>query len=138
LRSESEPPTTGRIRDTDTVHKREEPSNERLFVYGTLAPGQPNAHVLADVPGTCDEASVRGRLVQHGWGADMGYPALELSDEGNRVDGFVFTSQVLAEHWQRLDEFEGDAYERVVTQVRSNAGRHVRAHLYVALGHSSA
>jgi gamma-glutamylcyclotransferase (GGCT)/AIG2-like uncharacterized protein YtfP len=77
-------------------------------------------------------------LIQHGWGADLGYPALELNDEGNRVDGFVFISQVLAEHWQHLDEFEGDAYERVVAQVQLHDGLHVRAHLYVALGHPGA
>ena len=28
----------------------------RLFVYGTLAPGRANAHVLADIPGTWEPA----------------------------------------------------------------------------------
>src|SRR4051812_29713233 len=92
--------------------------SEPLFVYGTLAPGRPNEHVLEDVVGTWDEASVQGRLVQHGWGADLGYPALELSADGDWVVGLVFTSDALAEHWERLDEFEGDGYERVVTRAK--------------------
>lgn len=33
---------------------------EQLFVYGTLAPGRPNAHVLADVPGTWRPATISG------------------------------------------------------------------------------
>ena len=33
---------------------------QRLFVYGTLAPGRANGHVLADVPGTWELATVRG------------------------------------------------------------------------------
>lgn len=31
---------------------------EHLFVYGTLAPGRPNAHVLAEVPGTWRPATI--------------------------------------------------------------------------------
>ena len=45
---------------------------ERLFVYGSLAPGRPNAHVLAEVPGSWEPASVKGRLRAEGgawrWG----------------------------------------------------------------------
>jgi gamma-glutamylcyclotransferase (GGCT)/AIG2-like uncharacterized protein YtfP len=44
---------------------------ERLFVYGTLAPGRPNEHMLAEVDGEWETATVRGRLVQEGWGADL-------------------------------------------------------------------
>jgi gamma-glutamylcyclotransferase (GGCT)/AIG2-like uncharacterized protein YtfP len=31
---------------------------DRLFVYGTLAPGRPNEHVLADLGGTWEPAYV--------------------------------------------------------------------------------
>ena len=30
---------------------------QRLFVYGTLAPGQPNEHVLGDIEGSWETAS---------------------------------------------------------------------------------
>lgn len=33
---------------------------ERLFVYGTLAPGKPNEHVLAGLTGDWVAASVKG------------------------------------------------------------------------------
>ena len=42
---------------------------ERLFVYGTLQPGQPNEHELASISGEWSKAQVRGRLVDVGWGA---------------------------------------------------------------------
>ncbi len=45
---------------------------ERLFVCGTLAPGRPNAHILAEVPGSWEPASVTGTLRAEGWGAAMG------------------------------------------------------------------
>jgi gamma-glutamylcyclotransferase (GGCT)/AIG2-like uncharacterized protein YtfP len=46
--------------------------SNHLFVYGTLAPGRPNEHVLADVPGTWKAAIVTGTLRQQGWGAGLG------------------------------------------------------------------
>ena len=39
---------------------------DRLFVYGTLAPGRSNEHILADVPGTWEPAVVQGTLIQEG------------------------------------------------------------------------
>ncbi len=104
---------------------------ERLFVYGTLAPGRPNAHVLADVAGDWEDGSVRGDLVQRGWGAASGYPALVLRPDGDEVAGSVLTSDALAEAWERLDELEGPAYERVLTQVTLSSGVFVDAWLYV-------
>ena len=35
---------------------------DRLFVYGTLAPGRANEHILQSVPGTWEPAVVKGRL----------------------------------------------------------------------------
>jgi gamma-glutamylcyclotransferase (GGCT)/AIG2-like uncharacterized protein YtfP len=106
--------------------------SEHLFVYGTLAPGRPNQHILSGIAGTWLPAAVRGRLVEHGWGADLGYPALELGAGEDWVHGLVFTSDALAEHWTRLDDFEGDGYRRVVTPARLPDGREVAAQVYVA------
>src|SRR5262249_52948470 len=88
----------------------EDPVLQRLFVYGTLAPGRENADVLAELPGTWEEATVRGRLLQEGWGADLGYPGLVLDDAGDEVQGLVFTSDRLADHLDRLDAFGGCGY----------------------------
>ena len=102
----------------------------RLFVYGTLAPGRANAHVLADVPGTWEPATVIGTLLAEGWGAAEGYPGIILSEQGDAVEGLLFSSDSLAEHWARLDEFEGEGYERVLTTVKRKDGAVVDAYVY--------
>lgn len=107
---------------------------QRLFVYGTLAPGRPNAHVLADIPGNWEPATVTGRLVQQGWGATLGYPGIVVDGGTDIVEGFLFTSDALAEHWPRLDAFEGAGYERVLTSAKLLGGAEVPAYVYALVG----
>jgi gamma-glutamylcyclotransferase (GGCT)/AIG2-like uncharacterized protein YtfP len=107
---------------------------QRLFVYGTLAPGRPNAHVLAPVPGTWEPASVSGTLVAEGWGAAAGYPGLVLDARGERVNGLLFSSDTLAAHWARLDAFEGEGYTRVATTVTREDGTTIEAYVYTLSG----
>ncbi len=104
---------------------------ERLFVYGSLGPGRPNAHVLEDIGGSWLDASLKGRLLEAGWGAEMGFPGLVLDDQGQEVTGFVFSSDKLQERWPMLDRFEGDGYERVKAQVTLDDGSHLDAWVYV-------
>ena len=104
---------------------------EGLFVYGTLAPGRPNAHVLASVSGTWESATVRGRLLPEGWGAAAGFPAIVLGDDAPEVHGLLFRSEELSEHWGRLDDFEGDGYDRVLTPVTLEGDGEVDAYIYV-------
>jgi gamma-glutamylcyclotransferase (GGCT)/AIG2-like uncharacterized protein YtfP len=101
-----------------------------LFVYGTLAPGRPNAHQMAGMVGTWEPATARGELLSDGWGAAAGYPAIVLADDGPEVPGFVFRSADLPAHWARLDDFEGKGYRRVVTSVRLASGDDVLAFVY--------
>ena len=103
---------------------------ERLFVYGSLGPGRPNEHVLAAIGGDWQVASVRGTLRHEGWGAAMGYPGVQLGEEGSEVRGFLFSSENLSEHWQALDEFEGASYQRVLTTVRLDDGTTLAAYIY--------
>lgn len=70
----------------------------RLFIYGTLAPGRPNEHVLVDVPGKWEPAYVRGRLLQRGWGSSVGYPGIVLDEQADKVPGFIFSSEHLEKH----------------------------------------
>ena len=102
----------------------------RLFVYGTLAPGRPNEHVLSDVPGEWEAGTVNGTLVHDGWGAAASYPGIVLDEHGGEVEGFLFSSNSLAEHWARLDDFEGEGYERVLTIVKLKEGTAVDAYIY--------
>ncbi len=106
----------------------------RLFVYGSLAPGQPNGHVLANVPGRWEPATVTGSLRQEGWGAAMGYPGIVLDPAGAAVEGFVFSSGHLPAHWARLDAFEGEGYDRVLAPVQLGNGTTVDACIYVLPG----
>ena len=102
---------------------------QRLFVYGTLAPGRSNEHVLKNVPGVWEPATVTGTLLPEGWGAAMGYPGIVL-DNGGEVAGLLFSSENLVEHWVRIDEFEGEGYERVLTKVMRKDGTIVDAYIY--------
>jgi gamma-glutamylcyclotransferase (GGCT)/AIG2-like uncharacterized protein YtfP len=103
---------------------------QRLFVYGTLAPGRPNEYILADVPGEWETATVIGTLHPEGWGAAAGYPAIVLNEQGGEVEGLLFSSESLAEHWAQLDEFEGEGYERVLTTAKLQDGTTVAAYVY--------
>lgn len=102
----------------------------RLFVYGTLAPGRLNEHVLAPIGGRWQPATVKGNLYEEGWGAVVGYPAIVLSEDGPEVHGLLFSAERLDEHWERLDAFEGDGYKRVVTTAVLEDGVAVKAYIY--------
>lgn len=101
-----------------------------LFVYGTLGPGRPNAHILEDLGGEWTEAFVIGKLVEAGWGAKSGYPALVIDETGEQIDGFLFTSNKLPDNWPMLDAFEGAEYERVTIKVHLSDGATAMAQVY--------
>ena len=101
-----------------------------LFVYGTLQPGGPNADVLSPISGTWQKATVSGRLVEAGWGAELGYPGLRLIQEGEAIQGSVLTSADLDTFWDELDAFEGAQYERVLTSVTLESGENLAAFVY--------
>jgi len=105
-------------------------TDTRLAVYGTLAPGRVNHHQLADLKGQWQRGTVRGKLVQAGWGAALGFPGLILDSSGPLVEVFLFESLDLRDHWSRLDAYEGSGYWRVVTQVRVADGE-LSAYIYV-------
>ena len=104
---------------------------ERLFIYGSLQPGGQNEHVLAAIGGEWEPAVIKGRLIEAGWGASMGYPGLVIDKGGSDVHGYVFASSDLSANWAYLDEFEGEEYERTVASVTLLTGGQVQAHVYV-------
>lgn len=102
---------------------------QRLFVYGTLRPGQSNEHVLKAIGGTWQEASVRGHIRQVVEGSGV-YPAIVLDDTADVVPGYIFHSDQLNQHWDHLDAFEGDQYKRVLVTVQTKDHEDVEAYIY--------
>jgi gamma-glutamylcyclotransferase (GGCT)/AIG2-like uncharacterized protein YtfP len=107
--------------------------HHRLATYGSLAPGRPNHRHVAGLRGRWLTGDVHGRLVDEGWGAALGYPALLLAPDGPAVAVQVLESEDLPAHWSRLDDFEGPGYERVLTTVRTADGD-LEAYIYVGRG----
>ncbi len=102
---------------------------ERLFVYGTLQPGQANAHILEAIGGEWLPGVVTGTFYDRGWGAAEGFPGIVLNANGPKVQGYLFISENLNAHWPMLDEFE-DGYDRVEVAVTTDAGQRVTAWIY--------
>ena len=100
--------------------------SERLAVYGSLAPGRANHHVVAPLGGAWTDGVVEGDLTRFGWGVAIGYPALRLRPGGPPVLVRVLASPALPAAWDDLDAFEGAEYRRVLVPVWSSedpAGR---------------
>lgn len=102
----------------------------QLFVYGTLCPNKANAHILEQIGGHWAKASVRGVIHILDWGPDKGLTAIVLDSNENWVDGYLFSTEKLAEHWQMLDDFEGFQYQRVITDVKLETGDQIKAWTY--------
>jgi gamma-glutamylcyclotransferase (GGCT)/AIG2-like uncharacterized protein YtfP len=88
-----------------------------LAVYGTLAPGRSNHHMVAPLGGTWTEGVVEGDLSPVGWGATLGYSAFRPRAGGAAVAVHVLTSAGLPGAWARLDAFEGPEYRRILVPV---------------------
>ena len=102
----------------------------RLFVYGTLAPGKQNHDVMSDLSGKWEPATVNGTLVNEGWGSGHGCPGLIPSSEGPKVQGYLFTSADLPKSWEMLDRFEGADYMRELITVKLGNGVEVKSYVY--------
>lgn len=105
--------------------------DHRLATYGTLAPGRVNHHQLAALAGKWTTGTIRGRLIEAGWGAALGYPALVLDQAGDLIEVHLFTSADLPVHWDRLDAFEGAEYRRAEVLVETPEGQ-VSAWIYLS------
>lgn len=108
-----------------------------LAVYGTLAPGRPNHHVVAPLGGTWTRGIVEGDFHASGWGASLGYPALRPRAGAPAVPVHVLVSPALPAAWPALDAFEGPGYRRVLVPVLAPDDPDVLlavANLYAAVG----
>lgn len=102
-----------------------------LRLGDTLATTRLNAAYKNPESSPWQGGTVRGRLEEKGWGAAVGFPGIVLgAASSTEVDGWLLTATALADHWAELDEFEGDEYERLLTDVVLDDGTEVKAWIY--------
>jgi len=101
-------------------------SENRLVVYGSLAPGEANHHVVAGLNGSWRPCVITGTISLHD-----GYRIFRWEKNGPRIDAQLLISSELPSHWQTLDEFEGADYRRVVIPAELD-GKRVVANVYTA------
>ena len=112
-----------------------------LFVYGTLAPGHINEHILAPLLGTWTDEQISGSLHDAGLGATYRCPGLRLENStidhmdlsrGNCsvVNGLLFESNELRKIWARLDELEGQEYQPQLTIALVAGNKYCRCIVY--------
>jgi len=105
--------------------------DRHLAVYGSLAPGRSNHAQLSELSGTwSSDCYVTGDLLDQGWGAGLGFPALRWSASATQVPVQLFESDELPQHWTRLDTFEGADYWRMVVPVLAGNRVIALANLY--------
>lgn len=80
---------------------------ERLIVYGTLAPGGQYHHLLAELQAHWEPCLIRGRL-----GSYLGYPSFKWNPAGEAHPAWLVSSPLLPATFRELDRFEGRAYSR--------------------------
>ncbi|MGD1887532.1 MAG: gamma-glutamylcyclotransferase family protein [Cohaesibacteraceae bacterium] len=105
----------------------------RLASYGTLAPGRPNHAQVEELGGSWRIGHVKGRHVQSGWGAWIGYPGFVPDPDGDPIEVHILEAIALPDHWDRLDAFEGEAYRRIVVTAELQDGSAIDVSIYEAL-----
>lgn len=90
-----------------------------LAVYGTLAPGQPNEHLLKDILGDWNDGEVDGNIIM-----EEGLPYFEWV-LGSKIAVKIFHSQELPKHFEKIDKFEGRSYARIWVPIRANGSLNV-------------
>ncbi|HUP48430.1 MAG TPA: gamma-glutamylcyclotransferase family protein [Thermoanaerobaculia bacterium] len=88
-------------------------ASTRLVVYGSLAPGEANYHLVAHLGGEWLPCTVRGVVEMH-----AGYKIFTPQPDGPLVEALLLISGALPAAWPALDEFEGDAYQRILVPAR--------------------
>lgn len=94
--------------------------DQKLFIYGTLAPGEPNHPILYGLRGKLSSCTTRGQLNELG-----GLPVFYWKPDGPNVKGKILVSPDLPERWEEIDKFEGASYKRRLILVDTRTGNHI-------------
>jgi gamma-glutamylcyclotransferase (GGCT)/AIG2-like uncharacterized protein YtfP len=87
------------------AHKPE----ERLIVYGSLAPGGVNAFLLAGLEGCWHRCLIRGHM-----GRFRGFKSFKWDPQGAAHEAWLLASPGLPQMYPELDDFEGEEYQRLI------------------------
>jgi gamma-glutamylcyclotransferase (GGCT)/AIG2-like uncharacterized protein YtfP len=90
---------------------------ERLVIYGTLAPGRENHGVIEYLGGSYRECFVHGRITE----VD-GLPYFTWAPAAPSLRAQLFCSDRLPSKWDDLDRFEGSGYKRRLIPATSEDG----------------
>lgn len=95
-----------------------------LIVYGSLAPGESNHHIVEPIGGEWKKGTIRGTVLKKGWGSGLGYPGFSFGNDetAQLIPAHILFSPDLPKHWARLDEFEGDDYQRKLAMYQLTDG----------------
>jgi gamma-glutamylcyclotransferase (GGCT)/AIG2-like uncharacterized protein YtfP len=119
------PSTEGEwLRGVETALAAAFACDRRLAVYGTLAPGERNHHILAPVAGNWQSCTVPGRLSMRE------NPVFSWYHTAPPVRMQLFTGLDLPAHWARIDGFEGSDYSRILVPVFADGQLLTVANLY--------
>ncbi|MFA4903286.1 MAG: hypothetical protein WC600_11155 [Desulfobaccales bacterium] len=81
----------------------------RLVVYGSLAPGEANHFLLAGLSGEWGRCQIRGYL-----GHYQGFKSFRYDPQGPEHPAWLLGSAELPLLIPELDDFEGEGYERII------------------------
>lgn len=103
-----------------------------LIIYGSLAPGEKNHHIVAHIKGQWLNAKVFGSLENMGWGANYGYLGFRKASQTTpqEIPVHILISEELPQNWEYLDDFEGDGYQRVLCEYELNNGETSQGYIY--------
>lgn len=107
-----------------------------LIVYGSLAPGESNHHVISHIDGVWHKAKIKGKIIDNGWSKRQGYPEYKSVSNGESeiLDVLVFMSEKLEHYWQDIDEFEGtEDYRRITIPCTLDNGEEMTASIYESI-----
>lgn len=130
LRQSSSGPLPPSVPAAESIINKIFSAEHHLAIYGSLAPGKSNHAVVEEIRGKWSDGFVHGVLHDAGWGSEKGYPGMKWQPDAESILVKVLTSKHLADHWQRLDEFEGSDYRRILVPVETEDGILVVANIY--------
>lgn len=90
--------------------------SQKLAVYGTLKPGGVNHSIIKDIGGEWLDCSVKGEITTF---EDL---PVFIWDRGKETNMKLLISNNLSENFERLDNFEGLRYKRILIPVQTHSG----------------